>query len=140
MRTQFIYLLEATSGEIKIGCSVSPVTRWKTIAASSPCFVNLIAMWPGSFAEEKGLHRKFSDLRTYREWFRNEGELSNLVDARRGQNVPEMPEDIRYCGLPNDERRAALAARQSQKIRAIWADPKRREAMMWWRSLAKRSA
>jgi hypothetical protein len=128
-----IYLLEAATGEIKIGCSADPVARWKAISAASPCFINLIAMWPGSFADEHSLHKRFADLRVYREWFRNESGLASFVEAKRGVGAPTMPDEIRFCGLPNEERRAAQSKKHSQKIKAIWSDPDRRALMMRWR-------
>lgn len=137
MSGPYVYLLEAASGEIKIGCSVDPITRWKTIAASSPCFINLVAMWPGSFNEERALHKRFGSLRSYREWFRNEGDLASFVEAKRGQNVPDMPNEIRFCGLSRTQRSEVLRRNQSEKIKAIWADPTRRAEMMRFRSRAR---
>lgn len=131
---QWIYLLEAQTGEIKIGCSNDPWGRLYTMVASSPCPIALIAKWPGSFKDEKALHAKYEAHRVYREWFKPEGELAVFSERVRGLNVEDAPEWFHEQSLPHDERKRLRSARLTRIAKDRWADPAYRERVAEFRS------
>lgn len=138
MRDWFVYLIEAKSGEIKIGCSERPEARAHNIAMASPCEVRLIAKWAGNFSDEKALHRQFSELRIYREWFRPDGDLAGFVAQMRGHGLEKV---AAWGGHYADEaaaRRAQRAARQSATLKAAWANPSYRAQQAEFREIVKR--
>lgn len=124
---KFLYLLEAASGEIKIGCSENPWRRQSAIDLSSPHPVRLIAKWPGSHEEERELHKRFRDLGIHREWYRNEGELTAFVDGTRGLGLNDKPHHAVISEMPPAEKQAYRTARATATLRALWADPTFRE-------------
>lgn len=140
MAKRFLYLIEAKTGEVKIGCSNDPVGRAHAICMNSPHEVRLIAMWPGTFPDEHVLHRRFSQFRHYREWFRPEGDLASFVAEMRGAGLPAIAE---WGGIYAEDlaaRQADKARRISEALKANWADPKFRQRQAEWRSATSRKS
>lgn len=67
-----LYLMRHTNGLTKIGKSVQPKAREKTLQAEDPR-LEMILCVEGQGHREKTLHRIFDDLRVRGEWFRLEG-------------------------------------------------------------------
>lgn len=124
---KFVYLLEARSGEIKIGCSEDPWRRRTTIDICSPQPVCLIAKWAGSNEEERELHHRFRSLSIHREWYRNEGDLTEFVDGKRGLGLNDKPAYVAISELPEHEKKARRIEKCAASNRAHWADPQFRE-------------
>lgn len=61
---------------VKIGCSMNPQHR----AWSLGC-VTLIWEGPGSFKDERRMHKRYAEYRSHGEWFNVEGRLKARVDA-----------------------------------------------------------
>lgn len=138
MVERFLYLIEAKSGEVKIGCSNDPYGRAHAIGMSSPHEVRLIAMWPGTFPEEHVLHHQFSQFRHYREWFRLEGEFAEFVAQKRGVGVELIAP---WGGVYTEDfiaRQADKARRISAALKASWADPEFRQRQADWRAATGR--
>lgn len=140
MSVKFAYLIEARSGEVKIGCSASPSARAASIAQSSPCEVRLIAQWPATFRDERAFHQRFSDCRTYREWFTPTGSLANFVDQMRGIGVSEIADWNGPFSESQAAREAAKARNLSEKHKANWADPEYRARRARWAAKRRQSA
>lgn len=74
----YVYMLR--SGYfIKIGHSLNPVERLKTISTSSPNECELLFCLPGSTALERRLHASFAPCHYQREWFFLCGRLKHFV-------------------------------------------------------------
>lgn len=65
----FIYLMQdSRNGYHKIGFSVEPQTRERTLQSEVPS-IKMIAAWKGKAKEERLLHERFASLRVRGEWF-----------------------------------------------------------------------
>lgn len=67
----YIYLMSHTNGLTKIGKSVDPKAREKTLQAEDPR-LEMIFYHPGWYGLERRLHKIFADLRVRGEWFKLE--------------------------------------------------------------------
>lgn len=90
--TGYVYPIEAENGRVKIGHSLNPASRARAVDLHSAVPTRMIAVWPGSRADEAGLHCRFAGLRTHREWFKIEAELASFVAQVRGVGVDRIPE------------------------------------------------
>jgi hypothetical protein len=75
-----VYVLES-GGLIKIGYSMDPIYRIRSIRATSPVPVSILHQMDGCELDEKNLHKRFSSQRAHGEWFRKEGELAEWIDG-----------------------------------------------------------
>jgi len=67
----WIYFVQAVQGgNIKIGKSINPLDRIKTLQASSPVLLKPLRITMGTSAVERYLHELFAEDRVYGEWFR----------------------------------------------------------------------
>lgn len=64
---------------VKIGMAVDVETRFRTLLASNPFDLEMVAVLPGGRAVERSLHLRFATLRHRDEWFREEGELAEWI-------------------------------------------------------------
>ena len=65
------------SGLIKIGRSISPADRIKSLETGAGTKLNTIAIIPGD--REKELHGMFFDLRVFGEWFSDDGSIAEFL-------------------------------------------------------------
>jgi hypothetical protein len=75
------YLVRATNGLVKIGCSVDPQSRFHNLLTMSPLPLDLVATCPGGYSAESYLHGIFRELRSHGEWFR---EVPEMLRELRG--------------------------------------------------------
>jgi hypothetical protein len=75
----WVYLMkDLRSGFIKIGESVNPQYRERTLQAEQP-LIELIEAWAGTSSDEKALHKIFAEKRIRGEWFNlSEEDLENI--------------------------------------------------------------
>lgn len=66
---------------VKIGMAVDVETRFRTLLASNPFDLEMVAILPGGRAIERALHLRFAAQRHRDEWFREEGELAAWIKA-----------------------------------------------------------
>lgn len=72
-----IYLIgNIEYGLVKIGFSINPIARLKSIQTGCPFEVFLLDQFKGTPKKEKLLHRKYSQYNTNGEWFKYEGNLA----------------------------------------------------------------
>ena len=79
-RGEYVYLIAADAmGHVKIGVSVSPAARLKSLATSHSTELRLvwISRQANAYAVERELHRRFQHLRVAREWFRDDPTIHN---------------------------------------------------------------
>jgi hypothetical protein len=124
----FIYVIEAQNGRVKIGVSSAPQRRALTVHQYSPVPCRLIAVWLGDWSDERALHERFADHRVHCEWFRLEGPLAAFVDSVRGTGMT-VGDWVSYSPDERAERRQKQSAKHSASMKAVWCDPKHREAM-----------
>jgi len=82
----YVYFIR--SGDtVKIGMTVDPAARLRTLQTSHHVLLDLLAAVPAHAALESAIHAKFSDLRGEGEWFRLNDELIAFIKAvAAGQN------------------------------------------------------
>lgn len=69
LRNGFVYLMRNTrNGYVKIGWSIDPKFREKTLQSEEP-EINLLWKWQGTRATEAALHARFAAKRVRGEWF-----------------------------------------------------------------------
>jgi hypothetical protein len=70
-RSGFVYLIFADTGEYKIGSSINPGNRIKSLSVQSPFEYKLIHIFPADNMKqaEKVLHEKFANKIKRSEWF-----------------------------------------------------------------------
>jgi DNA-binding transcriptional regulator YdaS (Cro superfamily) len=76
--TGFVYFLRC-GDFVKIGYSATPDIRIRALRTGCPYPVELIGIHPGSLADEKYLHRRFSPVHHEREWFRLVDEIRHIA-------------------------------------------------------------
>ena len=87
-----VYLIEAENGRVKIGRTVFPERRWRTLFNQCPIKTRLIAVMDGDMAFERELHRKFAPFRVWGEWFSPCGEFAEFIQASWGRGLREVRE------------------------------------------------
>jgi len=127
--TQAVYFARCvgTVGPIKIGCSINPEERIKTLSVWAPFPVELILTVPGGYSLEHRVHSHFADLHSHREWFRAEPKLISAIDRLlAGENVEDVI-DMNALGSIRKKRRRrertdAEKRYQSLMMRMRWAE------------------
>lgn len=76
-------------GAIKIGCSKWPAMRLRAMTQWSPEQLEVVATVPGTFADERRLHRQFNEFRLHGEWF--EAAPAVLAAMSRAATLGELP-------------------------------------------------
>ena len=77
---RFIYLiLNKRNGLYKIGLSINPITREKTLQSEEP-EIEVIYTYKGGFKIEKEIHNTFKDKRVRGEWFKLKSEDLELLN------------------------------------------------------------
>jgi len=128
VRTVYVYVIEARNGVIKIGRSECPAMRVKLFDLYSPVKTRLIAMWPDIMQAEAELHRRFHAQRLHAEWFLIEGPVADFVNEVRGCGLPEGVADWNLPTVESrEEKRIRKNLAQSERMKAIWANPEWRE-------------
>lgn len=80
-----LYFIEAANGYIKIGLSVNPTRRLRTLQSNSPIALRLLGVIAGSTVfEERRIHDLFASQRQHGEWFAPSVELHALAQQRVG--------------------------------------------------------
>lgn len=68
-RPGYVYLMrDARSGYTKIGFSIDPSRRERTLQSEVPD-VRLLCCWAGTRGDERALHQRFQEKRVRGEWF-----------------------------------------------------------------------
>jgi hypothetical protein len=105
---------------IKIGSSVSPAARIKTLQCGFPRKLEVLAIVPMAVADEFQTHQRFAHLRTSGEWFRSGADLVEFIDALGGKPKKPAPSILLRldCALRNERdatRRMQLALRMGME-------------------------
>lgn len=80
------FIQQGDGGSIKIGYSKNPAQRLASLQTGHSESLHMRAIAPGSMAQERALHDRFSHLRVSGEWFRPDEDLvayMRLVSDRR---------------------------------------------------------
>ncbi len=75
---------------VKIGFSRQPYLRFLKMKTDSATVLELRLVIEGELADEKALHRQFSELRVHGEWFSDDGRIARLIKhhLKQGAHVP----------------------------------------------------
>jgi hypothetical protein len=75
-----VYFIQAVEGgRIKIGTTIRLTERLKTLAKEAGSELRVLAVVDGDRKIEKGLHRRFSQLRAVGEWFEPGDDLLGFI-------------------------------------------------------------
>jgi len=119
MKTVYFIKPVGMDGPIKIGCSISPDGRRKSLQFWSPFPLEIIAEIDGDMRLERRFHARFQHLFQGREWFRVAPELLDAIERINAGTF-----DI--GGLPppkvlhNTERGERRTWTEEQRKRASW--------------------
>lgn len=86
------YLRREDGGQIKIGYSLDPVRRAKTIERAIGCAVTILAVRPGRMADEAAEHRRFSHLALGCEWFRPDSSIGAYIASLPKMEAAASPD------------------------------------------------
>jgi len=66
-----VYFIQAggDDGPVKIGWSLNPMKRLRSLQTGSGQVLRLLAVMPGDRKKERAMHRAFSSRRIHGEWF-----------------------------------------------------------------------
>lgn len=128
MSADFVYVIEAQNGLVKIGASIRPKDRLQQIRLYCPILARLVAMWQAPRGEELRLHAQFDAHRSHKEWFRVEGKVIDFLSEVWGRGVGDIPgwHDLTFH---EEDGKARLHAGRSRRAKAMWADPVWRAAL-----------
>lgn len=69
-------------GYVKIGFTGNPIEfRLAGLQTGCPAKLHVYAMIPGTLKDERDLLKRFSEFKTYGEWFRREGSLLSWIEG-----------------------------------------------------------
>jgi hypothetical protein len=91
------FLLAEQVNVIKIGFARHVRSRVSDLQTASPVPLILLGTMAGRQEDEQALHRRFSSLRSHREWFRAEPELWEFVEQHATLLVTIEPADEALC-------------------------------------------
>lgn len=86
------FIKRGDNGPVKIGHSIEPYGRLKSLSMGGPETYRLVAWIDGDRDKERELHKKFSDARINGEWFKLNDELANLID----QHPPPSEDQVKH--------------------------------------------
>lgn len=64
-----LYVIQSSSGEVKIGRAVDPVSRLKQLQTGSPHALRLALIVKGAGGYERTVHSRLASIRLRGEWF-----------------------------------------------------------------------
>jgi len=108
-----IYFIQAPNGLFKIGKSLNPKSRLKTLQVGSPVHLTIKKIIQGGLYLESILHIYFKHLRKHGEWFKPDYELKQFLNNKKNINISgildvvekEMPEKfIKYLKMLGKKR------------------------------------
>ncbi len=121
MTAGFIYVVEAKTGEVKVGFSASPEARISTLRQSSPTPLRPIAIWPGTRRQELDIHAALSASWKQYEWYNRTLQVDDFLASLDGKKMPVT--DWESIGFRSKaEKRAA----HNEALRAAKARKKER--------------
>lgn len=99
--TTWLYAIQAgEGGPVKIGTTVNPPQRLKTLQTANPERLRPLALWRGSLDDERALHETYADLRIAGEWFRPDPELLDVLSWLDRASCEWHSEDECLAGEP----------------------------------------
>jgi len=91
MSTNKVYFIkDIKTGLVKIGKSVNPISRLKTLQTGSSNELQLIKVIPGGIYVEQILHKYFSHIRQRGEWFKPDYEMNQFLFAKRRLTISSL--------------------------------------------------
>lgn len=143
-----VYFVEG-GGRIKIGFSVKPGDRIKTLSTGSPHHLKLVGTMPGSYRLEKAIHQQLAEYRVQGEWFTDCEWVRFVVDTlltegpsaigcnfepqkktvlRTPRLVPSARDDVSWMrGNPFEKSLNRILEIIGQYVSEIVTDARRRE-------------
>jgi len=93
--TSYVYFVQNLfTGNIKIGRSMYPETRFKELQTGNDCKLSLMAFCEEYYHKESKLHKQFSNYRLNGEWFKYNENLINLINNIRSANLLKYGKEV----------------------------------------------
>lgn len=117
---RFVYFIRqiGTDGPVKIGCSIYPEGRLRTLMVWSPVDLEIAATVDGDFDLERRIHTMFAEHHRRHEWFNATPALLALIEGiRSGRPITELvdysiePSDLRPRYKRSEEQRRYMGYR-----------------------------
>lgn len=78
----WVYAFQGSEGPLKIGHSHRPRSRRNAVQSSYPFSqLQIVALFPGSTASERGIHRELAGARLSGEWFKPTAYVKSILRA-----------------------------------------------------------
>lgn len=94
MRRTYVYFIQNSFGQVKIGHSTDPVTRLSDLRVGTTDDLQIIRVLDGGRATERWLHRRFAPYRLTGEWFAWHDDMRTIVppdeNSKRRQEKPQL--------------------------------------------------
>jgi len=86
----YVYFIQGQcGGAIKIGYSLSPSSRLRTLQTGYPDTLKILLLIPGDESTERMLHRQFEEMRLKGEWFRPDKRLTDKIKELKAKYESE---------------------------------------------------
>lgn len=82
---EWTYFIQQASGEIKIGRSIQPRARMRTLQSENGTKLTFLMAVPFSRITESAAHKRFGHLRLHGEWFRPDQELLDFIEVLKAE-------------------------------------------------------
>lgn len=114
--TGSVYFVQAVDGgPIKIGFSENPLERLRALQMASPASLRLVALVPGSYADEAAVHAHLHAHRLHGEWFTDHEDVLDVLRAP----LSTLPRAVALRRNIWDEARGAMLAVRDETTRAL---------------------
>lgn len=110
-------------GPIKVGCSVSPDNRRRTLETWSPFPLEVVAEVAGDFDLERRFHALFIETHIRREWFGWSRRIATVIAAINAGtfDVSTLPEPLHVSDREAGEKRKKPARTDAQRKQQSYA-------------------
>jgi hypothetical protein len=78
-----VYIAGAGPNTVKIGFTTNMRVRLKGLATGSPAEIEVLAVFPGTTADERELHQRFAKDHLRGEWFRLSAEIAEFIESKK---------------------------------------------------------
>jgi len=100
MKTYIYFIQNGLEGDIKIGFSLNPNERIKSLQTGSPSTHRILLVKEGTQKDEEGLHKKFKKFRTKGEWFEPNEEILIFIDQekenKKNEKIVELETKVEH--------------------------------------------
>lgn len=87
-----VYIAGAGPDTVKIGFTTNVRSRLKGLSTGSPTEIEVLAVFPGTMADERELHQRFAKDHLRGEWFRLSPEITEFIESKKVKSSGAKPD------------------------------------------------